>query len=160
MKDNFDRAHTCKLKTKARNSSRFRVNIIPFIAQAFKYVVKICCHNNTVWIGKSMYSQLLSQANKKNISHFTVHTMSLCPNTWKELFKTAKRRDNTIFIKVWNFLKYSTYFHIFLLQLKLFHQLQPHNIIGKGQKRCRTAVCCVFQLPVINWKCRELIKSW
>lgn len=84
---NFDKAHTRKLKTKAWNSSSFIANFIPFIALAFKYFVKKCCHNNKAWIGKSMYSQLLSQANKKNISHFMINTMSLCPNTWKSYLK-------------------------------------------------------------------------
>lgn len=99
---NFDKAHTCKLKTKAWNSSRFIANFIPFIVLAFKYFVKKCCHNNKAWIGKSMYSQLLSQANKKNISHFTINTKSLCPNTWKSYLKQINEEIATFFIKVCN----------------------------------------------------------
>lgn len=96
---NFDKAYTRKLKTKAWNSSRFIANFIPFIALAFKYFVKKCCHNNKAWIGKSMYSQLLSQANKTNISHFTINTMSLCPNTWKSYLKQINEEIATFLLK-------------------------------------------------------------
>lgn len=95
---NLDKAPIRRLKTKAWNSSSFIASSTLFIGLAFKHLVKKCCHNNKAWIGKSVYSQLLSQANKKNISHFTINTMSLCPNAWKCYLKQINEEIVTFFL--------------------------------------------------------------
>lgn len=106
-----------------------------------------------------MYSQLLSQANKKNISHFTINTMSLCPNTWKSYLKQIDEEIATFLLKS-GILKNIQCIFTFSFATESFPPAfvcRPHNTIRKGQKSYRRAICCMLQLPVINWKFKALL---